>query len=167
MQIHNVRREFGIFARSVSVKLLLNCYTIAMPLPADDYVTSPPSRVRYTNLSLGHQKRYRSIVSINRRNRFEFIQRLYLSLGKGVLHEELISLSYYTYYYYYYCYYYFDLFQVNLGQLVLSLSLWPSSSSCSWRKENLIEICSVRTKRKITVHALSPSPNFSLYGAHV
>jgi len=44
------RREFGIFARSVPVELLLNCRTLAVPLP--------PSLRRYTNRRFAHQRSY-------------------------------------------------------------------------------------------------------------
>ena len=49
------KHDFGIFAKSVRVKLLLNCYTVAVPTVR---LQPTPSLVWYTNRPFGHQRRY-------------------------------------------------------------------------------------------------------------
>ena len=46
--------KFGIFTRSVRVKLLLNCYTAYIVAPP----TPPHSLLQFTNRPFGHQARY-------------------------------------------------------------------------------------------------------------
>jgi len=56
--IYDSRRQFGIFARLVRAKLLLDCYTVAALQMLQTPPTPRPSRVRYTNRPLGHQRSY-------------------------------------------------------------------------------------------------------------
>ena len=57
------RREFGIFARSVRVKLRLNCYTVAAQQTQVRPVL-PPSLVPYTNRPFGYQRRRMNRLAI-------------------------------------------------------------------------------------------------------
>ena len=64
-QCNDSRREFGIFARSVRVKLLLNCYTAA---GVQRHITRTyaalPSLVPSTNRPFGYLRRYTKRLTI-------------------------------------------------------------------------------------------------------